>query len=438
MYYTRNVSIKQNSPLYPYLDRIAHLSLNLYNAGLFRERQLMTSSKKAECDWYDHEREIRKEAAGVSDLKVPASGYLAEGLPRQTAQHVLKHVVRDLKSFFEAMKQYKTNPKMFTGKPKLPGYKHKGGTSSFDISNQDCAIYQNKKGSYSAKLPLIRERVSLGKKIPGRLKEVHVCRKHDTYVISFVFDDGKGIPAVKEESCRIASIDLGVNNLMAVTNNCGLECILFNGKPLKAVNQLYSKKCAKLASAMTKGSDKKLESTKQYRSVCLKRNNRIHDYLLKSAKLFITWCVENRIDTVVIGANAFWKQEVDMGSQNNQTFVQIPYDQLKRMIQWQCERNGIRYEEQEESYTSKASFPDRDDIPLYEETDDEDEKKEKPVFKGTRIRRGIYQSWNGTKINADLNGSANILRKKFGEVFVTEPDFSNVRYILHPDIALNR
>ena len=135
--------------------------------------------------------------------------YQAEGLPRQTAQHVLKQVVRDLTSFFEANRKYRNDPSSFKGKPELPSYKHKGGTCSFVISNQDCVIKKNDKGSYHAKLPLTKERMKLGKNIPGRLKEVHVSRNNGIYTASFVFDDGKDMPAFTVESCRIASVDPG-------------------------------------------------------------------------------------------------------------------------------------------------------------------------------------------------------------------------------------
>ena len=166
---------------------------------------------------------------------------------------------------------------------------------------------------------------------------------------------------------------------MAVTNNCGIECVIFNGKPLKSINQEFNRRSAVLVSAQTKGRKEKFIPTRKYELLCHKRNSRIHDYLLKSGKIFISWCVDNRIDTVVVGSNRFWKQEVDTGHRNNQNFVQIPFDQLKSIIKWLCERNGIRYEEQEESYTSKASFLDRDDMPVYGD-------KEIPSFSGIRIR----------------------------------------------------
>ena len=274
MYRSCNIQIAYDHPLFSWCDKIAHLSTNLYNAGLFRERQLMASSRKDTSEWTEHEIEIRKEVHHAMELfkkprSIPASGavsytFLDElmkvtanpdyyaPLPRQTAQNCLKHVCRDLTGFFESMKAYQKDPTVFTGRPKLPGYKRKRGVSSFDISNQDCVIRMNRKGSYTAKLPLTKHTLSLGKKFRGSLKEVHVTPNNGIYQISFVFDTGEQEKPIQKESKRIAGIDLGVNTLMAVTNNCGLDCMLFNGRPLKAINQYYNKQIACIQSEQTK------------------------------------------------------------------------------------------------------------------------------------------------------------------------------------------
>ncbi|MBQ8994775.1 MAG: IS200/IS605 family accessory protein TnpB-related protein, partial [Oscillospiraceae bacterium] len=130
-------------------------------------------------------------------------------------------------------------------------------------------------------------------------------------------------------------------------------------------------------------------------------------------------------------SNPGWKQEVNMGKESNQKFVQIPFDKLKEILKYQGERNGIRILEQEESYTSKASFLDRDDIPNF---------GVESVFSGVRTNRGSYRSKNGQMINADLNGSANILRKAFPGAFTENnvPDFKNIVVIKHPDEMLKQ
>ena len=122
-----------------------------------------------------------------------------------------------------------------------------------------------------------------------------------------------------------------------------------------------------------------------------------------------------------------------MGGTSNQNFLQIPFERLKRIIAYSAERLGIRIIYQEESYTSKASFLDRDKIPVYSRDSEEHHK-----FSGVREKRGLYRSADGTKINADLNGSANILRKAIPDAFERgiEPDFRNIRAYYHPDLKL--
>lgn len=230
---------------------------------------------------------------------------------------------------------------------------------------------------------------------------------------------------------RIIGVDPGVDNLMSVTNNCNLPCLLFNGKPLKSINQLYNKKISNIVSDNTKGTTDKFVATPHYQGVTLKRNNRVKDYLLKSAKVLINWCVENRIDTIVLGKNTGWKQESDMGAVNNQSFVQIPHAQLYKIITYLAEREGISIVEQEESYISKASFLSRDDIPVYE-----NDETVKHSFSGKRVHRGLYKDKSGACINADLNGSANILRKAFPNAFKSDPNFNDICIIKHPDLAL--
>lgn len=453
MFRSMNVMI-ENGPIYDWCDLTAHKANNLYNASLFRIRQCITSRKKKDDDLTDNEKEVLHEIEVMNQVlqlekkdvrKIPKSGSLSYGflddlmkstdnpdyncpdLPKQSAQNVLKQTNRDIKSFFEATKAYKENPSAFTGKPELPHYKRKQGICSFTVSNQDCVIRQNEKGHYVAKLPKTKAVVSLGKKIPGILKEVHVTPTNGKYQISFVFDDAEDIPALKtEEPDRIASIDFGIDNFMAVVNNCGLPCLLYKGGVIKAANQLYNKKTAAIMSKQTTGSTEKFKPTNEYYAVTQKRNNVISDFMLQTGKHFISWCVEHRIDTIVIGDNPLWKQEINIGHKNNQKFVQIPFDRMKHVLTYLAERNGIRILRQEESYTSKASFLGNDDIPVYGKNDN-------AHFTGKRVHRGLYKTSDGIILNADVNGSANIMRKCIPDAFKNKPlNCKELVVIRHP------
>ena len=438
MYHSVNIMVK-DGPVYEWCNTVAHNANNLYNAALFRIRQCMTSRKKDPASLTANELEVLAEieqmnkslvACNKKPRKLSKSGvlsyeflfdlmsrtknpdYYCETFPRQSAENVLKHASRDIKSFFQAIKEYNADPSRFTGKPNLPHYKHKQGECSFDISNQDCVIRQNDKQHYVAKLPKTNAVVSLGKSVPGILKEVHVTPMNSRYQISFVFDDNEQTPELlTEEPVRIAAIDFGVDNFMAVTNNCGLDCLLYKGGALKSANQHYNKQIAGIMSEQTKGTTNKFVPTQEYYNVTQRRNNIVNDFMLQTGKHFITWCVENRIDTIVMGNNPFWKQNITMGNVNSQKFVQVPFDRMKRIIEYQAERHGVRTIRQEESYTSAASFPDRDYIPTYGVDDD------KAVFSGKRVHRGLYRTKDKCVLNADINGSANIMRKCFPNAF---------------------
>ena len=457
------ICVKHGSELYEYFDAVTKLSNNLRNAALFRTRQVLTFVGKPFEKLTANELEVYNEIAFALPLmgdkyKMPKKGkqflnynfldsllkvtqnpdYMAQGLPKQTAQHVLKEVVKNMKGFYAAIRAYNKDSSAFTGRPKLPGYGSKGGNHTAVFTNQDCVIYEvkDKPGCHEVKFPMQSKRLYIADMpIRGRLKQVTVSPSHDTFVLSFVFDDEKEVPVAKTPH-RMIGIDLGVDNTAAITNNLGLPCLLFKGGVMKSINQLYNKKMAKIQSKQTTGSTKKFVMTEEAHKLCLKRNNRIDDVINKIGCSIITWCRENDVDAIVIGHNTYWKQNSNMGYKTNQSFVQIPLYKLIQNISWRAERYGIRVIDREESYTSQASFIDSDDIPTYGQT------KETPKFSGKRIKRGLYKAKDGTIINADLNGSANILRKEFPDAFFAHPPkFNEVVIIRHPDFekdTLNR
>ena len=214
------------------------------------------------------------------------------------------------------------------------------------------------------------------------------------------------------------AIDLGVDNLAALVSNDGLEPLLYKGGVLKSKNQWYNRQRAVHIACLTKGHDPKTVSTdtKLLRSVSNYRSDFIRDYLHKVSTHIVKSCLKRNIGTLYIGKNTQWKTKAHMSKQSNQEFVQIPHCTLIWMIRYKAERYGITVIEQEESYTSKASFLDHDEIPEYRDNEDH-------VFSGKRIRRGLYRSKDGTLLNADINGSANILRKAEPDAFAGIKDY---------------
>ncbi|MEH2282109.1 MAG: IS200/IS605 family accessory protein TnpB-related protein [Nostoc sp.] len=131
----------------------------------------------------------------------------------------------------------------------------------------------------------------------------------------------------------------------------------------------------------------------------------MRDAVNKAARIVVNHCVDNKIGTVVFGWNQGQKDSISLGNKTNQKFVQIPTSRLKNRIAQLCEQYNINFVETEESYTSIASFLDNDILPRF------GEKPEGWKSSGLRIKRGLYLSGDGTKINADCNGAANIARK---------------------------
>ncbi len=411
MYRTDRIYVSTQHEMFPYFDELAHKAKNLYNASLFRIRNTFTSHDKTNVT--SNEKEVLDELAllkGQKTYHVLGYGVLQRlmrvtqnpdffaGLPMQSAQAIVKHACSDFQNWLSTLKKYKQNPALFTGKPRMPGY-CKGDITALTLTNQDAVIYGDE-----LKLPKTKQRLRIRKRHNARLQEVKVCPVSGGYDILLVYQVKE--PSV-ETGTHSAAVDFGVGNTMAVVADTGAS-ILFKGEYIKSINQYFNKEKAWRVSVMSKGNttttrvwSKKLDQLSAYRT------NYIRDCFHKMSRLLMKWCKSHEVGYLVLGSNKFWKQEVDIDKRNNQNFVSIPFEILKSMIELKSNEYGITVIRQEESYTSKASFIDLDFIPVYNE-----EKPDKKYhFSGRRIHRGLYKSADGTLINADINGAANILRK---------------------------
>ena len=213
----------------------------------------------------------------------------------------------------------------------------------------------------------------------------------------------------KKDNQRYASIDLGVNNMVTLTNNIGIRPLLINGRPIKSINQFYNKRLAKMQSLLSKNQ----HTSHKIQQFSRKRSNKIDYELHKISKYIVQYLRNNNITKLVIGNNVGWKDSVHIGKRNNQNFVNIPHSRLISQLVYKCQMVGIRVVLTEESYTSKSSFLDVDILPSINDTTDNETK---PVykFKGKRIKRGLYRS-SEKNINADVNGAMNIMRKKISK-----------------------
>ena len=214
---------------------------------------------------------------------------------------------------------------------------------------------------------------------------------------------------VEEENLKLnrensLAIDIGLDNLATCVTNAGTSFIM-DGRKLKQINQQWNKRKAYLQAILSRQKQQQYFS-ELLRRITIKRNNRVNDCLKKTARYIINFCIVNDIGTLICGYNPDFKREINLGSKTNQNFTQISFGALRKQLKNLCKRYGMKYIEQEESYTSKASFLDLDEIPKYNA-----EKPYTGTFSGKRIKRGLYQTASGKLINADVNGAANILRK---------------------------
>lgn len=197
---------------------------------------------------------------------------------------------------------------------------------------------------------------------------------------------------------------LGINNLVTAVTSNGKSFII-DGRRLKSINQWFNKENSRLQSIKDKQHFSK-KITNRQKAIARDRNNKVNDYMNKTARKIINYCIAHDIGTLIVGYNETFQRDSHIGKQNNQNFVNIPYGQLRSKLEYLCELNNIIFVKQEESYTSKASFWDKDNIPTY----NADNLKEYQ-FSGNRMHRGLYKTANGTLLNADVNGALNIMCK---------------------------
>lgn len=327
-------------------------------------------------------------------------------LPRKVSQQVIYQVDQTMQSFFKLLK-LKNSSNKYERNVSLPYYKEKDGRNLLIFTNQAISKKQLEPNNI----------IKFGKNIQTVIytnqefiQQVRIVPHGNDYIVVEVLYN-KPEPLLKSDNQRYMSIDLGINNLCTLGTNCkNIENIIINGKPVKSINQYYNKKYAEYKSIQ----DTKCKNayTNKLRNLRIKRENKLNDYLHKASRYIVNHLVTNNINTLIIGYNKEWKQETNIGKVNNQKFIQIPYLKLVNQLQYKCKLEGINVIIQEESYTSKSSFIDNDFIPTYKSTTELNYK-----FSGRRIKRGLYQSSSGMVINADLNGSLNILRKAVPNAF---------------------
>ena len=321
------------------------------------------------------------------------------------AQQILKEVDGSFKSFFGLIKLAKQGKYSFKD-CKLPRYLPKDGYTTLVIGfvrlngNKLILPFSNNFKKTHKVVEITIPPVLLDKKV----KEIRILPKANAryFEIQYIYETECIQRNLNTQNAL--ALDLGVNNLVTAVSSTGKSFIV-DGKRLKSINQWFNKENARLQSIKDKQRFGKKPTNRQ-KAIARDCNNKVNDYMNKAARMIIDYCINNDIGTLIAGYNVTFQRNSHIGKQNNQNFVNIPYGRLRDKLAYMCELNGITYVEQEESYTSKASFWDKDNIPVY----NNDNPKEYE-FSGNRVHRGLYETANGKTFNADINGALNIMRK---------------------------
>ena len=379
------IIIRKDHPKFKVIDQQCFHSKNLYNEANYILRQEFVKNNN-----YIKYVDMNFEFKTHENYKLTFS---------QPANSTLRLLDKNWKAYFVSLKDWSQHPEKYFAKPKLPKYLKKDGRFPWMIPNNQL-YYDYEKSTIYIRNRLMND-YEWKCRCLGRLIQVRFIPRGSCYVMEIVYETE--IPDVKTENNRIASIDLGVDNLVTMTNNIGLNPIIINGKGIKSINQYYNKRLAKEKSLLKirHGNDwsKKLDA------ITFKRYQRIKNYMHNTSSYIVKWCVENDIDTLVVGKNKEWKQNASMSKGSNQKFVDIPYQMLLQQLKYKCENVGIKYIETEESYSSGTSFLDGEE-PIKQNYD-----------KSRRIERGLFKSNSGLLINSDVNGSLQIMMKVFPNAF---------------------
>ena len=371
------------------LKYLSHIAKNLTNEAIYNIRQYYFNKKKYLS--YNENYKMIKNSENYKKLN------------SNMAQQILKEVDGSFKSFFGLLKLAKNG--QYNGKIKLPNYLAKDGFTTLVIGfvrlkdGMMIVPYSNSFRKTHKEIAIKLPPVLKGKKI----KEIRIIPKqHSRYFeVQYTYEVEEVQRELNKENAL--GIDLGIDNLCTCVTNAGASFII-DGRKLKSINQYYNKINVKLQSIKDK--QKTSRTTLRQKRITRKRNNRINDYLSKVARMIINYCLNNDIGRIVLGYNEDFQRNSNIGSINNQNFVNIPYGKLRGKLIYLCKLYGIEFKLQEESYTSKASFFDGDEIPIYDK-----ENQKEYIFSGKRIKRGLYQTSKGYQLNADCNGALNILRK---------------------------
>lgn len=435
---------KDHAELCSWLDQVSREAKLCHNAAVFAMRQPFCTSNKDEGNWSDKEKMVmenwKKLEEGKKKRLNPYSYYSLEAyikdytdfrngesdylIPAATVQQICKKAAQSFRDFFAACKDWKKHPEKYQNKPHIPNYSRKE-KRSIPMTNQQVKCF-DRDGKTFARISKFKGVQVCLPEGAGKFCCAEIVPCYDSYRLVLTFEVNKKAVQQKEAK-RIAGMDLGSRYLAALTSND--ECLLIGGRKLRSQNNRIARRIARLMSLGMMGNpEADWTETRETQRLRKKRKHLVDDYLHKASREIVNWLIRNDIDTLVIGHNKGWKVKPRMSKFFNKAFQPIPHSRLIQMVRYKAEEAGIRVLETEESYTSKASFLDRDVMPVWKPVK-EGEKKEDYWFAGRRIKRSLYRDGNGNIIHADLNGAANIARKVFPDYSIPLNTFSRIRSV---------
>jgi putative transposase len=389
-------------PQFKRLKELTHHAKNLYNQTLWTLRE----AYKATGQYFSYPQ-MDKAMKQVTNLEGEVNYRF---LKAKVAQQTLRRVDKNFKSFFTATKDFKKNPKKYSSQPNPPHFKQKP---------QDNLVYDYQAFSIKGEIIILEKglEIKLPKQLVGKtIKQVEILPKFNTFHAVFIYEEDPNDFVQVPKNEKVMSIDLGLNNLATCVTNGIIKPFIIDGRKLKSINAYYNKRKAKLQAKLEKQRGRKWSNKLQ--SLTDWRNAYINDYMHRATHLVVKSCVENEISKVFIGDVSKSLDHINLGKRTNQNFVNLSLGQFVEKLSYKLGSHGIELVVTNESYTSKASFISGDKMPK------QYEPKTNPTFNGRRIKRGLYQSSDGTLLNADVNGAYNILRKNdsnfsFSQLFST-------------------
>lgn len=333
------------------------------------------------------------------------SNWHTDYLHSHNRQQLFKQLAQDWKSYFNSIKDYNNNPNKYQGQPRPPRFKYLNSNPSEVIfTNLATRIREgNLLLSLSKEIKSVYNVKSLKFELPSavqsivdldNLQQVRIKRDNlsdDWYLLVIYKIEAKDKP----QGNNIMAIDLGLDNLATITLKDNPVGYIIDGKVIKSENRYYNMRITKLQKIrMKQVGSQKFKDTKQIKELRLKRRNFVTDYLHKASRKVVNLAIKHKVSTIVIGDIAGIKQK----NKHNKHFVAIPIQRFKDLIEYKAKLEGIKVVFVNEAYTSGCSAI------------NEEELNRDNYNKSRRIERGLFKTGNKV-INADVNGSLNIMRK---------------------------